>query len=89
VIKSPPAISPLKKPGAYQLRAAVRDVTTKKLGAANEFIDVQDVKKGKLTLSGVIVRGAEAASAGTPEKEKLTKPRRRPIRQCADFSAAK
>jgi len=58
---------PIKKPGAYQLRAAVRDVTTKKLGAANEFIDVPDVKKGKLTLSGVIVRGAEAPSAGRPE----------------------
>ncbi|HEX5709562.1 MAG TPA: VWA domain-containing protein [Pyrinomonadaceae bacterium] len=54
---------PIKKPGAYQLRIAVRDQATGKVGAANQFINVPDVKKGGLTLSGVTLRGAQGASA--------------------------
>src|SRR4030095_1902650 len=49
---------PIKKPGAYQLRTAVRDSASLKLGSANQFIEVPDIKKGRLTLSGMIVRGA-------------------------------
>ncbi|MGA9770031.1 MAG: VWA domain-containing protein [Blastocatellia bacterium] len=55
---------PIKKPGAYQLRTAVRDQTSKKIGSANQFIEVPDVKKGRLALSGMIVRGA---SESVPE----------------------
>ncbi|HKP84481.1 MAG TPA: VWA domain-containing protein [Blastocatellia bacterium] len=58
---------PIKKPGAYQLRTAVRDHTSKKIGSANQFIEVPDVKKGRLTLSGMIVRGAETPSVNSPD----------------------
>jgi len=46
---------PIKKPGAYQLRMAVRDSTSANIGSANQFIEVPDIKKKRLTLSGIIL----------------------------------
>jgi len=46
---------PVKKPGAYQLRVALRDSDSEQLGSANEFIEIPDVAKGKLTLSSVVL----------------------------------
>jgi VWFA-related protein len=48
---------PIKKAGAYQLRTALRDVSSERVGSASQFIDVPDLKKNRLTLSGLIVRG--------------------------------
>ncbi|HMF58522.1 MAG TPA: VWA domain-containing protein [Pyrinomonadaceae bacterium] len=53
---------PVKKPGAYQLRVALRDTATERLGSASQFIEVPDITKNRLALSGVIMSGAEAAS---------------------------
>jgi VWFA-related protein len=53
---------PIKKPGAYQLRTAVRDSASLKVGSANQFIEVPDLTKGKLALSGLIVRGSASSS---------------------------
>jgi hypothetical protein len=44
---------PVKKPGAYQLRIAIKDIPTGRIGSASQFIDVPDLKKKRLTLSGV------------------------------------
>lgn len=44
---------PIKKPGPYQLRAAVRDAVTNRIGSAYQFIEVPDLKKGRLALSGI------------------------------------
>lgn len=44
---------PIKKPGAYQLRVALRDHGSDKLGSANQFVEVPNVKKNRLVLSGV------------------------------------
>lgn len=46
---------PVKKPGAFQMRVAVRDVVTSKIGSASQFVEVPDLKKGRLTLSGIIL----------------------------------
>lgn len=46
---------PVKKPGAYQLRVAIRDEATDKVGASNQFIEIPNVKKDRLVLSGVVV----------------------------------
>ena len=43
---------PIKKPGAYQLRVAIRDHVSEKVGSANQFVEVPDLKKNRLTLSG-------------------------------------
>lgn len=48
---------PVKKPGAFQLRIAVRDASTQRVGSANQFISVPDLGKNRLTLSGLYVAG--------------------------------
>ena len=54
---------PVKKPGAYQLRIAVRDASTEKLGSASQFIEVPDLKKDRLALSGIVLQSAEMTAA--------------------------
>jgi VWFA-related protein len=51
---------PMKKPGAYQLRVAIRDDGSEKIGSANQFIEVPDLKKQHLTLSGVVLENLTA-----------------------------
>lgn len=43
---------PIKKPGGYQLRVALRDTRSDKVGSASQFIEVPNLKKNRLTLSG-------------------------------------
>lgn len=47
---------PIKKPGAYSVRLAVHDVATGRVGSANQFIEVPDLKKNDLTLSGMALQ---------------------------------
>jgi VWFA-related protein len=46
---------PVKKPGAYQYRVAVRDQIAAKVGSASQFIEIPNIKKGRLTLSGIVL----------------------------------
>lgn len=46
---------PVKKPGAYQFRVAIRDNATEKVGSASQFIEVPDLKKNRVTLSGIVL----------------------------------
>jgi VWFA-related protein len=46
---------PVKKAGAYQLRIALHDHGSDKIGSANQFIEVPNLKKNRLTLSGVVL----------------------------------
>ncbi|HTG72623.1 MAG TPA: VWA domain-containing protein [Terriglobia bacterium] len=59
---------PVKKAGAYQMRLAVRDNASQLLGSASQFIEVPDVKKGRLTLSGLVLGGdrVRTAEGGEP-----------------------
>lgn len=52
-------VFPIKKPGAYQLRIALRDHATEKVGSASQFIEVPDLKKNRLTLSGIVLENME------------------------------
>jgi VWFA-related protein len=53
---------PVKRPGPYQLRIALRDATSDRIGSASHFIDVPDVKKKGLTLSGLLIEGAQSSN---------------------------
>ncbi len=44
---------PIKKPGPYQLRVAIRDTSADTIGSASQFVDVPDLRKRALTLSGI------------------------------------
>jgi VWFA-related protein len=57
-------VVPVKKAGAYQLRMAVRDTATARTGSASQFIEVPDLKKDRLVLSGIVVSGLKGNSNG-------------------------
>ena len=61
---------PIKRPGPYQLRVAIRDVDTTKTGSASQFIVVPDINKGRLALSGIVAAGGtetgQQSAAGSP-----------------------
>jgi VWFA-related protein len=44
---------PIKRAGAYQLRVAVRDDKSDKVGSASQFIEIPDFKQDRLALSGI------------------------------------
>jgi VWFA-related protein len=56
---------PVKKAGAYQLRIAVRDASTERTGSASQFIEVPNLTKNRLTLSGVLVSASPQSSNRT------------------------
>ena len=49
--------TPIKKPGAYQFRTALRDVPSNRLGSASQFVAVPDVDMERLTTSGLLIKG--------------------------------
>lgn len=53
---------PMKKPGAYQLRVALRDHATDKIGSASQFVEVPNLKKKRLTLSGIVLENISVAA---------------------------
>lgn len=70
---------PVQKPGAYQFRVAVRDAQALTVGSANQFIEIPDLSKNRLTISGILLEnftseqwnqfsGAVSPAAGTPSK---------------------
>jgi hypothetical protein len=59
---------PVKNPGAYQLRIAVRDDASQRIGSANQFIEVPNLDKNQLTLSGLVVEGVDPQRAGQKEQ---------------------
>ena len=54
---------PAKQPGSYQVRIAVRDQTSAKLGSAGMFVDVPDLNKKRVALSGIVLRRVGQAVA--------------------------
>ena len=59
---------PVKRPGPYQLRIALRDVKSDRIGSTGHFVDVPDVKKGGLTLSGLLIQGVSSQAVdGQPD----------------------
>lgn len=67
-----PIILPIKKAGAYQLRTALRDTASGRLGSASQFIDVPDISKNRLTLSGLILSGDDPTSTRNSSPETTT-----------------
>lgn len=44
------------KPGLYQFRVGVRELSTDRIGATTAWVDVPDLSKGKLNLSNIFLR---------------------------------
>ena len=59
---------PAKRPGAYQLRVAARDVASSRIGSAGQFVGVPNLKNKRLAASGIVLRGVtDVAEAETTE----------------------
>jgi hypothetical protein len=59
---------PIPRPGAYQVRFAVRDQHSGMLGSAGEFVEMADIGGGAFALSGIVLR---AESGGTANGSRL------------------
>lgn len=53
---------PVKRPGAYQVRVATRDIASAKIGSAGQFVDIPDLNKRLLTVSGMVLGTADRFS---------------------------
>ncbi|HVG31989.1 MAG TPA: VWA domain-containing protein [Pyrinomonadaceae bacterium] len=54
---------PIKKGGAYQLRAALRDSSSERVGSASQFIEVPEMNLNRLALSGIVISGSDPSAA--------------------------
>ncbi len=61
---------PIKKPGAYQMRVAIRDHASEKIGSASQFVEVPKIKKKRLLISGIAL---ENLTLEAWNKEETTK----------------
>jgi hypothetical protein len=57
-----------------QLRVAVRDNVTERIGSANQFVQVPDLTTNRLELSGIYVSGANPPASGATANEKKAEP---------------
>jgi len=57
---------PLKRGGPYQMRVAVRDASSERVGAAMQFVEVPDLSKNRLALSGIVLSNFAEANNATP-----------------------
>lgn len=64
---------PLKKPGAYQFRAVLRDDASGSSGSASQFIQVPDLSKGRLAMSGLILTAPKLPAAATASAARTEK----------------
>ncbi|MBK9765841.1 MAG: hypothetical protein IPP63_01775 [Chloracidobacterium sp.] len=58
---------PIPGPGGFQVRLAVRDVSSEKVGSASQFVEIPDLNNKKLALSGLVLSASgsdELSSAG-------------------------
>lgn len=53
-------VFPVKKPGAYQMRVALLDKGSQKVGSANQFVEVPTLKKNNIFLSGIVLENISA-----------------------------
>jgi len=51
------ATIPIKESGAYQFRVALRDKSSGRIGSASQLIEVPDIKKDSLVVSGIVMKG--------------------------------
>jgi VWFA-related protein len=59
----------INKPGGYQMRVALRDTVTSKIGSASQFIEVPDKSKSGLVLSGIILKNVKKGQRQPENRE--------------------
>jgi hypothetical protein len=73
---------PMRKGGSYQMRVAVRDAASGRTGAAMQFVEVPDLSKNRLALSGIVLsNAAESEKATAAEQDVRSGPAVRQLKQ--------
>lgn len=62
----------LKKPGAYQFRTVLRDDTSGNAGTAGQFIQVPDLSKSRLAMSGLVLTTPKTVTDKPAETSQLS-----------------
>ena len=57
---------PLPKPGPYQVRVAVRDAESGRLGSDSQFVDVPEARTSRLSVAGLIMQAMTESIGGGP-----------------------
>ena len=79
---------PVKKPGPYQVRAAVRELASARLGSASQFLEVPNLGTNRLALSGLVISGAPTADGKVRSPADRRRLRRIPLPRCVASIAA-
>lgn len=74
---------PVKQPGDYQVRVAIRDRVSSKIGSAGQFVAVPDLDKKKLAVSGIVL-----GTAVGDLREAMANPGARRFQQNSDLHFA-
>lgn len=74
---------PVKKPGGYQYRVAILDTQGRKAGSASQFIQIPNLKKGRLTASSIVIENLT-----TQEWDKLVDPNGGTVRSTSSLDTA-
>jgi hypothetical protein len=59
-------------PGGYQLRVAVRETTTGRLGTLSRYLEVPDMSKKRFTASSIFLHAVAAGAGGKAQPTALT-----------------
>jgi VWFA-related protein len=60
---------PVKDPGAYQVRLVLRDNRSGQIGSATQFVEVPDIRKNRLALSGIILAADKTNPKAAMDRE--------------------
>jgi VWFA-related protein len=76
---------PVKRPGAFQFRVAVRDHSSAHIGTAGQVVEVPDLARKVLTVSSIVITPdsstTDSASALSGEQDRFAVPGSRAFRQ--------
>ena len=64
---------PVKRPGSYQVRVATRDIASTKIGSSGQFVEVPDLNKKRLAVSGIVL-GEKAGFSGRDANQMVDHP---------------
>ena len=62
---------PIRRAGPYQVRFAVRDRSSGKIGTAGEFIELPDIPNGTFAVSGIVLRSDDDVSAAAADADRV------------------
>ena len=59
----------VKKPGSYQFRVAVQDTTSSKTGTAGQIVEIPDLRKRRLAISGITISTGGSPLSSPPSDQ--------------------